>query len=88
MSEPSSRVIAEPQWPNGGFTTTRQLNNHPYDVNEFGETVPNNPSSSWEAGTIRRQFQPPFRPPMIGLVAYDPTDPTTWNKEMYGWRPN
>ena len=72
------RALSEPQWPYGGFAT-RRFGDRNWAVQQYtGYPVSNVPAGAWERGAIIRKYQPPFRPPSLGLVAYDPTRPDTW----------
>lgn len=82
MNQINSRVISEPQWPDGGFVFTRQVDRY-YDVNAFGQPVSSVPTGNWQRGQIVRLYQPPFHPSPLGLFAYDPTDPSTWHQSQH-----
>lgn len=78
MSDIVVRSISEPQWPAGGFVT-RRFDDRNFQVQQFtGYPVSNVSAGQWQRGTIIRKYQPAFRPPFLGLVAYDPTRPDTW----------
>lgn len=73
------RAIAEPQWPMGGMSITRPMDTKPYTVDQFtGFARSTNDNGGFIRGQIVRRYQPPFIPPTHGLVAYDPTDVSTW----------
>lgn len=79
MNEVNAWMLDGTQWPNGGFTT-RKMEERNYTVDMWGFPVSSVPSGSWQAGTIRRMYQPTFHPAPLGLFAYDPTDPSTWHQ--------
>lgn len=72
------RPLVEPSWPEGGFTT-RRFPERNWSIQQFtGYPVSNVQAGQWARGGIVRLYQPAFRPPMLGLNAYDPTDPNSW----------
>lgn len=82
MNQINNRVISEPQWPDGGYVYTRELERN-YTVNAFGWPVSSVPVGNWQRGDIVRQFQPGFHASPLGLYAYDPTDPSTWHQSQH-----
>lgn len=49
-----------------------------FDTNSAGQPVSTIPYGRWQRGKVTRRPTPQFRPPTLGRVAYDITDPTTW----------
>lgn len=78
----NERFINEPQWPRGGFSFARPVDDRNFDVNEFGQPVHSEPVGNWQRGNIVRRYTPSFRPPMLGYYAYDPTDPSSWHQSQ------
>lgn len=82
MNDIELRAIDEPQWPNGGGFGYVHRGDRNYTVNQFGQPVSTIPAGGFQRGTIVRRFQPAFRPPRLGEMAYDVTDPATWPTNM------
>lgn len=83
INEINSRVINEPQWPEGGFRLTRPMAERNYDINAYGFPIASTPTGLWQRGAIVRRYQPVMHPPTLGYFAYDPTDPSTWHQSQH-----
>lgn len=76
----TNTIDAGPQWPQGGFAFTRQIDERNWTVNQNTGYVSGQPVNGWERGQLMRSSNPQIRPPFLGLYAYDPTNPASWRQ--------